>query len=567
MLTLVPTATAHGIDQRTRSSGGLRKTRPRAAAGCSGIEAQAREAVEHEADRRVRLEPREVHPDADVRALREGEVEPGVLAAHVEAVGVGEDGRVAVRRGERERDELALADLRAAELACRASRSGRSPPRRARAAATPRPRSPGGRGRPRRGRAARGFESRCRSALAIMPSVVSMPPNMQHRGVRDRLLACVRPPLGRAVGGRSMLALSAAKASRPARSPDRSSPAVTRGDRGDDRVVPAEHLGRVGVLEPERVQDDRGRERPGELAAQLRRAGRLDRVEQPPDLVGDDVREPLADGVEAERSARTGRDGGRARRRPCVSMLRPTTRPVEKRGSSTVNVSASRIAASARSRRVTSQASERGHPRDGLSRAQPCEQRVRVVLQLLERHRRADRESRLAHAATIDALSSESHRGAASVSGSMIEARGLTKDYGDKRAVDGLTFTVRPGVVTGFLGPNGSGKSTTMRLILGLDAPTAGDVTVNGKHYRDHRGAAARGRRAARGALGAHRPLRLQPPARAGADARDSEEPRRRADRPGRAATRWRTSARASSRSAWASGSGSPPRCSATRTR
>jgi ABC-2 type transport system ATP-binding protein len=68
----------------------------------------------------------------------------------------------------------------------------------------------------------------------------------------------------------------------------------------------------------------------------------------------------------------------------------------------------------------------------------------------------------------------------------LIEAQGLTKDYGDKRAVDGLTFTVQPGVVTGFLGPNGSGKSTTMRLILGLDRATAGDVTVNGKHYRDH---------------------------------------------------------------------------------
>jgi ABC-2 type transport system ATP-binding protein len=68
----------------------------------------------------------------------------------------------------------------------------------------------------------------------------------------------------------------------------------------------------------------------------------------------------------------------------------------------------------------------------------------------------------------------------------MIEATGLTKDYGDKRAVDDLTFTVRPGIVTGFLGPNGSGKSTTMRLILGLDAPSAGDVRVNGKHYRDH---------------------------------------------------------------------------------
>ena len=68
----------------------------------------------------------------------------------------------------------------------------------------------------------------------------------------------------------------------------------------------------------------------------------------------------------------------------------------------------------------------------------------------------------------------------------MIAARDLTKDYGDKRAVDGLTFTVEPGVVTGFLGPNGSGKSTTMRLILGLDTPTAGSVTVNGKRYREH---------------------------------------------------------------------------------
>jgi ABC-2 type transport system ATP-binding protein len=68
----------------------------------------------------------------------------------------------------------------------------------------------------------------------------------------------------------------------------------------------------------------------------------------------------------------------------------------------------------------------------------------------------------------------------------MIEARGLTKFYGARAAVSDLTFTVRPGVVTGFLGPNGAGKSTTMRLILGLDAPTAGDVRVNGRRYADH---------------------------------------------------------------------------------
>src|SRR3954452_14523056 len=68
----------------------------------------------------------------------------------------------------------------------------------------------------------------------------------------------------------------------------------------------------------------------------------------------------------------------------------------------------------------------------------------------------------------------------------MIEAVELTKNYGEKRGVDDISFTVRPGVVTGFLGPNGSGKSTTMRLILGLDAPSAGDVRVNGKHYGGH---------------------------------------------------------------------------------
>jgi ABC-2 type transport system ATP-binding protein len=67
----------------------------------------------------------------------------------------------------------------------------------------------------------------------------------------------------------------------------------------------------------------------------------------------------------------------------------------------------------------------------------------------------------------------------------MIDASNLTKRYGEKTAVDGLTFTVRPGIITGFLGPNGAGKSTTMRLILGLDAPSAGAVTVAGKAYRD----------------------------------------------------------------------------------
>jgi ABC-2 type transport system ATP-binding protein len=65
----------------------------------------------------------------------------------------------------------------------------------------------------------------------------------------------------------------------------------------------------------------------------------------------------------------------------------------------------------------------------------------------------------------------------------MIEAVGLTKRYGDRLAVDQLSFAVKPGQVTGFLGPNGAGKSTTMRMILGLDAPTSGSVTVGGKPF------------------------------------------------------------------------------------
>ncbi|MGY2082971.1 ABC transporter ATP-binding protein [Blastococcus sp. SYSU DS0539] len=67
----------------------------------------------------------------------------------------------------------------------------------------------------------------------------------------------------------------------------------------------------------------------------------------------------------------------------------------------------------------------------------------------------------------------------------MIEARELTKKYGDRTAVDAVSFAVHPGRVTGFLGPNGAGKSTTMRMLLGLDRPTAGRVTVHGRSYAD----------------------------------------------------------------------------------
>ncbi|MFD8605277.1 multidrug ABC transporter ATP-binding protein [Streptomyces sp. TSRI0445] len=68
----------------------------------------------------------------------------------------------------------------------------------------------------------------------------------------------------------------------------------------------------------------------------------------------------------------------------------------------------------------------------------------------------------------------------------MITAHGLTKRYGDRTVVQDLDFTVRPGTVTGFLGPNGAGKSTTMRMLLGLDTPTQGRSTVNGRSYATH---------------------------------------------------------------------------------
>ncbi|MGH3506354.1 MAG: ABC transporter ATP-binding protein [Nocardioidaceae bacterium] len=68
----------------------------------------------------------------------------------------------------------------------------------------------------------------------------------------------------------------------------------------------------------------------------------------------------------------------------------------------------------------------------------------------------------------------------------MISAHQLTKNYGTTRAVDGIDVTVQPGRVTGFLGPNGAGKSTTMRMILGLDRPTSGSVTVAGRRYLEH---------------------------------------------------------------------------------
>jgi ABC-2 type transport system ATP-binding protein len=94
----------------------------------------------------------------------------------------------------------------------------------------------------------------------------------------------------------------------------------------------------------------------------------------------------------------------------------------------------------------------------------------------------------------------------------MIEARGLVKRYGSTMAVSDLSFSIRPGMVTGFLGPNGAGKTTTLRLILGLDAPAQGSVTVGGRSYRDLP-APMRGGRSPRRHGGARWPPGLRPPA------------------------------------------------------
>ena len=146
----------------------------------------------------------------------------------------------------------------------------------------------------------------------------------------------------------------------------------------------------------------------------------------------------------------------------------------------------------------------------------------------------------------------------------MIELQGLTKRYGDKTAVDHLTFSVRPGIVTGFLGPNGAGKSTTMRMMLGLDSPTSGSVRIDGKRYSQLRDplqyiGALLEAKAVHGGRTAYNHLLCM--------AQSNNIPKKRISEvldlvglrksPG--------SGPRASRSAWASASASPARCSATR--
>ena len=107
----------------------------------------------------------------------------------------------------------------------------------------------------------------------------------------------------------------------------------------------------------------------------------------------------------------------------------------------------------------------------------------------------------------------------------LIEARGLVKHYRSTPAVDNLSFDVRPGTVTGFLGPNGAGKSTTMRMIMGLDRPDAGQIRIGGQRYADLRwplrevGALLEAKAFPPG------PHRARPPDRAGRQQRDRPAP------------------------------------------
>ena len=146
----------------------------------------------------------------------------------------------------------------------------------------------------------------------------------------------------------------------------------------------------------------------------------------------------------------------------------------------------------------------------------------------------------------------------------MITVENVTKRYGDKLAVDDLTFNVKPGIVTGFLGPNGAGKSTTMRLILGLDAPTSGSATIDGRSYRDlpaplHEVGALLEARAIHTGRSAYNHLLAL--AQTHGIGRRARRRGHRTRRPPASPA----SASAVSRSAWASGSASPRRCSAIR--
>ena len=249
--------------------------------------------------------------------------------------------------------------------------------RRAPGAATPRRRSPAARAPHAPRASASASPSTCQTRLAIMPSVVSMPPNSRtaafettrRRPARRAAAASIESP-GAASCRLPRTAVEVGERLTPGRRHR-----LAGGDRvdgADDALVPAERGRRIGRAQAQRPRHGGDGERPGQRPAHLRLPGRRDRPEQPRGLVLDEGGEALAHRVEPERRAKGSR--WRACSAPSSeSMLGPTTCAVEKPGWSTVYVSASRITCSTRSRRVTSQAPRAGdHDTGSRSRRRAC---------------------------------------------------------------------------------------------------------------------------------------------------------------------------------------------------
>ena len=354
------------------------------------------------------LEPREVHPDAHVRPAREGEVAGGVGALEVEAVGVREDGGVAVRGGDRDRARGRRAGSRRRRADVARSRSDRARPPRARGAATPRRRRRAAGARPRGARAGRGSRadagprwrssprsSRCRRTSARRRS--TRPPRARAR----------RRPARRRRRGSRRVALER-RPERVAQRRERRLPALAERpalgelvDGLDDPVVPAEHRSGSVPRRPSACITTAAASGPAKLRrSSARPAGSIASISA-----------SVSSATRALKRSRTASSrNGRAkaaRWRRCsspssVSMLGPTTRPVENRGSSTVNVAASFITSIARSRRVTSQPSSTSTHATG-SRSRSSASSAYGLVEVLERRRRVDGSCRAGRGLAHDA--------------------------------------------------------------------------------------------------------------------------------------------------------------------
>ena len=348
------------------------------------VQAQPREALERQRERRVRLQAREVHPDAHVRPAREREVAPRVRASRVEAVGIGERRRIPVGGSDRDPHEVARRDPRSAEL--------------------------GVRGRVAVDRRRGGLEAQrlLHDRLQRRPAV-AVPEQVDER-VGDHPLGRLDPAEQHHGGVGDVLVLGEPAVepvpARPQRVGQRRHRLGRLGARGaagaevadgpDDRVVVAEHGADVRVREPERAGHDRRRQRAGEAAPQLALPGGRERVQQQGGLLAHRAGQRLAHGAEPQR-----RDEGR----PVAVVLGPVerehARPDDPRGREPRVLDRERLRVAHRGEREVAARDEpavdRRQPRDRLALAQAGQQRVRRALELLDRRRGADREASRPH--------------------------------------------------------------------------------------------------------------------------------------------------------------------------